>query len=213
MGWLLSIRRCERSPARARANARRQSGVGLVEFALVFPLFVALTFAMIEFGFALNAVLGINRASQAGALLAGQAGDDATADCLILARIEDYLKPPLDKRDVREVRVIRTNTSGAASLAANVYTRSGSKDCGDYSVPYTASSSGYPESQRCTILAGCPALSPPRSTVDKVAVQITYRHTPVTPVRELMRMFGGDGTLGFTWTFTKRNTSRMEPEL
>ena len=63
-------------------------------------------------------------------------------------------------------------------------------------MPYTASSSGYPEAQRCDILNGCPSLTPARSTVDKIAVQIQYRHTPVTPLRELMRIFGGDGTLG-----------------
>lgn len=196
---------------RKHGNRRTQRGVGLVEFALVFPIFVVVTFAMIEFGFALNAVLSINRASQAGALLAGQAGNDATADCQILARIEDYLTVPLDKRDVREIRVIRTNVSGNGSLAANVYRRSGTKSCGTYTVPYSASSSGYPENQRCNILNGCPHLTPARSTVDKVAVQIQYRHTPVTPLRELLRMFGGDGTLGFSWTFSKRSVSRIEP--
>lgn len=167
--------------------------------------------ALIEFGFALNAVLAINRASQEGALVAGQSGNDAAADCIILARIEDFLNPPLDKRDVSEIRLVRTNTSGAGSLATSTYVRSGTMTCGDYQVPYSATSSGYPPAQRCNILAGCPLLSPPRSTLDKIAVEITYRHTPVTPLRELLRMFGGDGSLGFSWTFSKRNTSRMEP--
>ncbi len=166
---------------------------------------------MIEFGFAFNAVLGINRASQNGALVAGQAGNDAGADCLILGRIEGQLQPPIDRRDVLEVRIVRTNTSGSGSLAANVYVRSGNKDCGDYSVPYSASATGYPESQRCNTLAGCPLLSPPRSTVDKIAVQITYRHTPVTPLRELLTLVSGDASSGHSWTFQKRNVSRMEP--
>ena len=166
---------------------------------------------MIEFGFALNAVLGINRASQAGALVAGQAGNDSTADCQILARIEANLTVPIDKRDVQNVKIMRTNNTGLQTLATNTYTRSGSKNCGTYTVPYTASSTGYPESQRCNMSDGCPLLTPPRSTVDKVAVQITYRHTPVTPLASVLRMFGGDGTLGFAWTFSKRNVSRMEP--
>ena len=192
-------------------NKNRVAGVGLVEFALVFPLVMVAILALIEFGFAFNAVLGINRASQAGALLAGQAGNDAAADCIILARIDDFLTPPLDKRDVQEVRLIRANSSGSGSLAASVYLRSGTTECGNLSVPYSLTGNGYPPSQRCNVLSGCPTLSPPRSTVDKIAIQITYRHTPVTPLRELMRMFGGDGSLGSSWTFSKRNVSRMEP--
>lgn len=190
-----------------------QSGVTLVEFAIVFPIFVTVTFAMVEFGLAFNAVLGINRASQNGALIAGQAGNDAEADCLILTRIEEQLQPPIERNDVLEVRIFRTSATGSGSLAANAYVRSGSKDCGDYTVPYSATSSGYPESQRCNVLAGCPALSPPRSTVDKIGVQISYRHTPVTPMRELLRLIGGDGSSGYSWTFGKQNVSRMEPVL
>jgi Flp pilus assembly protein TadG len=190
---------------------RSDRGVTLVEFALVIPIVIIALLALIEFGFALNAVLAINRASQEGAVVAGQAGNDAAADCIILAHIDDFLGAPLDRRDVREVRLVRTGTTGSGSLASTVYVRSGRTTCGDAEVPYTATSTGYPPAQRCNVLAGCPQLSPPRSTLDKITVEITYRHTAVTPLRELLRMFGGDGALGATWTFTKRNTSRMEP--
>jgi Flp pilus assembly protein TadG len=184
----------------------------LVEFAIVFPLFITIAFAMIDFGLAFNSVLAINRASQGGALIAGQAGNQADADCLILSRIEALLTPPLDRRDVVQIRIARTNQNGSGTLAANTYIRTGAKNCGSYSVPYSATASAYPESQRCNILAGCPTLSPPRSTVDKVAIDITYRHTLVTPMRELLA-FLGDGSSGFNWTFQKRNVSRMEPVL
>jgi Flp pilus assembly protein TadG len=165
---------------------------------------------MLEFGFAFNAVLGINRASQSAALVAGQAGNETDADCLILSRIEDQLQAPINKSDILQVQIIRTNTSGSGTLAASVYTRSGSKDCGSYSVPYTATSSGYPASQRCNILAGCPTLTPARSTVDKIGVQINYRYTPVTPMGSLLSFLGGSSS---SWTFQKRNVSRMEPVL
>ncbi len=189
------------------------AGVTLVEFAIVLPIFITVLFAMIEFGFAFNAMLGINRASQTAALIAGQLGNEADADCLILHSIEDHLTPPIDKRNVLEVDISRTNLTGSGTLASNVYVRSGSKNCGSYSVPYTATSTGYPESQRCNVLNGCPTLSPPRSTVDKIAIQITYRHVPVTPMRQLLSFLGGDGSTGYDWTFTQRNVSRMEPVL
>jgi hypothetical protein len=192
---------------------RRQAGVTLAEFAIVFPIFVTVTFAMIEFGVAFNAVLSINHASQTAALLAAQAGNEADADCLVLSRIENDLQPPIDKRNVVEVDIVRTGDTGQGTLAENTYVRSGSKDCGTYTVPYTATRVNYPENQRCNILAGCPTLSPPRSTVDEIAVEITYRHDPVTPMRQLLSFIGGNGSTGYSWTFTRRNVSRMEPVL
>jgi Flp pilus assembly protein TadG len=197
---------------RARDRHGRQAGVTLVEFAIVLPIFITMLFAMIEFGFAFNAVLGINRASQSGSLVAGQAGSDSDADCLILARIEDLLQAPIDKSNVLQVQIFRANSTGSGILASNVYVRSGSKNCGTFTVPYSATSTGYPESQRCNVLAGCPGLSPPRSTVDKIGVQITYKHVPVTPMRNLLSFLGSNGS-GYTWTFVKQNVSRMEPVL
>ena len=76
----------------------------------------------------------------------------------------------------------------------------------------TASSSGYPPDQRCNILAGCSTLTPARTTVDKIGVQITYQYNGVTPLRSLLTFLGGNGT-GYSWTFAKQNESRMEPVL
>lgn len=194
------------------ASRKRASGVTLVEFAIVLPIFVSTLFAMIEFGVAFNAVLSINRASQAGALIAGEAGNNPDADCNILVRIEQTLQAPIDKRNVQQVKIFRASSNGSSILASNTYNRTGSKNCGTYSVPYSASSSGYPESQRCNILAGCPTLSPVRTTVDKIGVQITYRYDGVTPLRSLLSFLGGSGT-GYSWTFSKQNESRMEPVL
>ena len=187
--------------------------MSLVEFAIVLPIFITMLFAMIEFGFAFNAVLGINRASQSGALIAGQAGSDSDADCLILARVEDLLQSPIYKANILQVQIFRANSTGSGILASNVYVRSGSKNCGTYTVPYSATSTGYPVSQRCNVLNGCTAMSPQRSTVDKIGVQITYRHVPVTPMRMLLSFLGGNGSNGYNWTFQKQNVSRMEPVL
>jgi hypothetical protein len=187
--------------------------VTLVEFSLVLPIFLVVLMAMVEFGVAFNAVLSVNRASQNAVLLAGQAGNDLNADCLILDRIERQLDAPLDKRDIVQVRIMRMNTTGSVVQAYNHYNRSGSTTCDDLTVPYTASLTGYPESQRCNVQAGCPTLSPPRSTVDKVAVQIRYRHAWVTPLRFMLSFIGGDGSDRPNWTFEKTNISRMEPKL
>lgn len=185
----------------------------LVEFAIVLPIFITTLFAMIEFGFVFNAVLAINRASQNGALTAGQAGNDSSADCQILREIEQDLVTPINKHGVTEVKIMRTNNSGSTVLASNTYSRTGSKDCSTYTVPYTPTSTGYPENQRCNILAGCLTLTPARTTVDKVGVQITYRYDAITPMGELLKFLNGGTTRSATWTFSKRNLSRMEPVL
>ena len=69
-------------------------------------------------------------------------------------------------------------------------------------------------SQRCTVLPpnGCPTLTPARTTVDTIAVQITYVYPWHTPLRALMGMFGGSLS-GSGFTFVQRNAFRMEPTL
>jgi hypothetical protein len=46
--------------------------------------------------------------------------------------------------------------------------------------------------------------------VDKIGVEITYRHTAATPMGELLRFLGGEPSAP-NWTFSQRNLSRMEP--
>ena len=48
------------------------------------------------------------------------------------------------------------------------------------------------------MLAGCPTLTPARSTVDNVGVNIRYRHLWVTPLNALYGFFAGGDT---GWTF------------
>ena len=193
-------------------SVRGSSGVTLVEFAIVLPLFISTVFAIIEFGVAFNAVLTINRASQAGALIAGEIGTSPVADCVILDKVESELSAPIDKGNIQQVKIFRTNATGSTIVAASNYRRTGSTNCGTYSVPYTAMSSGYPYTQRCNVLLGCPTLTPPRTTVDKIGVQITYRYDGVTPLRSVLSFLGGSGS-GYSWTFSKQNESRMEPVL
>jgi hypothetical protein len=79
-------------------------------------------------------------------------------------------------------------------------------------VPYSATSSGYPASQRCDVLAptGCPTLTPARTTVDTIAVQITYVYPWHTPLKSLVALMNGS-LAGTGFTFVERNVFRMEP--
>jgi Flp pilus assembly protein TadG len=203
----------------ASADPRKKGrGQALVEFALLMPLLSILIMGLIEFGLAFNATLGINRASQNAALIASEAGNIAGADCLILRSVERDVTVPNDLNQIVEVQVQRTGPGGGVIYASNVYARGGSTTCTlndgtTVTVGFTVSSTGYPVSQRCAILEGCPTLTPPRSTVDTIGVQVRYRYDWKTPLGALMRLIDGTGPGTSTWTFQKRSVFRMEPQL
>ncbi|MEP7159178.1 MAG: TadE/TadG family type IV pilus assembly protein [Chloroflexota bacterium] len=216
-------------PARVRARSLGRStatrpdelerGQSLVEFALLIPLFLALLMGLIEFAFAFNALLNTNYASRGAGLIAAQVGNASAADCFILNEVELKMGAPADKRQISRVDIQRTNPSGSAVYATSAYQRSGSMTCtltsgAQMSVPYSASSSGYPPSQRCTVLppAGCTTLTPARTTVDTIAVQITYVYPWQTPLKALMPLVNGSLS-GTGFTMVQRNVFRMEPTL
>lgn len=191
----------------------------MVEFALLIPLFVILLMGLVEFGFAFNALLNTNYASRGAGLLAAQAGNASAADCIILNEIEQKMGAPSERRQVSRVEIQRTNPSGSTTYATSAYQRSGSTSCTlndgtTMSVPYSAVSSGYPPSQRCTVLppAGCTTMTPARSTVDTIAVQVSYAYRWHTPLRAVLPLVGGSiGGNGFD--IVQRNAFRMEPTL
>ncbi len=204
--------------ARPRVSARA-GGQTLAEFALIIPLFLAVLIGLIEFSFAFNAELNTSYASRAGGLVAAEAGNQAAADCLILTAIETSFNAPADRTRIDHVDILRTNASGSTVYATSTYQRGGSTSCtksdgSTLSVPYHAASNGYPASQRCNVLppSGCPTLSPARTTVDTIAVQITYSYRWHTPLSAVIRLIGGSFS-GPGMTFVERNVFRMEPVL
>lgn len=202
----------------ACVRRRRDEGQSLAEFSLILPLFMVMLMGLIEFSLAFNANLGVNQASQNGALLASQAGNSIGADCLILERIERDVTAPADRARIREVQIQRTNPSGSVMLGRNRYDRGGSTSCllidgRTITVPYQRVEQSYAEAQRCNVIAGCPMMVPPRSTVDTVGVQIEYRYAWMTPLGSLLPFIGGEGPSGPGYTFQKRNVFRLEPVL
>jgi Flp pilus assembly protein TadG len=196
-----------------------ERGQSLVEFSLLIPLFLVLVTGLFEFVFAFNALLNSNFASRTAGLVAAEAGNTAGGDCLILGGLDGAVGPPAEVNAISQVEIQRTNSYGTVVYATNVYQRTGSTRCTlsdgtTRTVPYSAVSSGYPSSQRCNVLPpyGCPTLTPTRTTVDNVAVQITYVYPWHTPLKSLLGFVGGSMS-GTGWTFVQRNVFRMEPVL
>jgi Flp pilus assembly protein TadG len=195
---------------RARVRRRRSSGQSLVEFALVFPIFFTILLGIVEFAFAFNAILSVNFASRNAALYAAEASTGSGADCVILNSIEHDITAPADSRHVNSVDIYRAKSNGDPFLPAEktTYSRTGTTTCTNpdgttAAVPYTRTVNGYPEANRCNILAGCGGT---HTSIDHIGIRIFYTHTYVTP----LQTFVG---LGSSMTFDRSNVMRMEPIL
>jgi Flp pilus assembly protein TadG len=208
-------------PLRRRPRAGRSRGQTLVEFALVFPLFVVLLMSVIEFAFMFNATLAVNFASRNASLIAAEAGSNTLADCAILAKIEEDIGAPLNKVNIRSVTIYKADRAGNLVVAnQTVYSRTTvTMPCDGFTpsvVPYALGANGYPMGEptsatswlgRCDVLAGCSATIP----MDSIGVKIIYRYYFVTPLRNLVSFLPGasSGYIDFSWS----NVMRMEPIL
>ncbi len=203
-------RTTSRPAGRRRTRARKRSrGQSLVEFALVFPLFFTVMLALIEFAFAFNSVLAINYASRTAALVAAEGGSETGTDCLVLRSIEANVTAPSDPTQISEVDIYQATDNGDMIGTATTYLRQGSTTCSygggtTVTVPYSLTTDGYPEADRCNILAGCSDTHP---ALEIVGVKISYHHSWITPLRN----FIGGNPGGFS--FDRSNATRMEPVL
>jgi hypothetical protein len=192
--------------ARRRRESRR--GQSMVEFALVFPLFILLLIGLIEFAVMFSITLNVNYASRQAALLAAEVGDAVGGDCLILQELDGALEGATNRSEIEQIRIFWADANGAEK-AANVYIRGGSTSCtfADASVvtvPYTATLLNYVAAQRCSVLSGCGVAHP---GLDTIGVGIVFHHDWLTPLPNLVQIppHGVD--------FTRSNTMRMEPVL
>ena len=196
--------------AEAPRRSVLRSGQTLVEFALVFTIFVTMLMGFIEFAFVFNALLSIGHATRDAALIAAEAGNNTGADCAILAQIEKDVAAPADPSRITQVVIYHSDQNGAVvGGEQNTYSRTGTTTCTlsdgtTMTVPYTMSSGTYPSSGRCNVQVGCPDATHPLETI---GVKLVYRHTWVTPLANLVAL-GGTGT-----TLTQSNAMRMEPVL
>lgn len=207
----------------AGAAAGDTAGQSLAEFALILPIFMVLLMGVLEFGFLLNAVLGVNFAARDAALLAAEAGSAGGADCVILKSIEDDVSAPATDSRIVQVSIYRSDHNGnQIGGSANVYNRTGSTTCtypddSTLTVPYTLAAAGYTEDDRCNYLGGCPALG--RTELDTIGVAITYEYPWHTPLAGLLQMLPGHGVPPGTplpasgYTIVKSSIMRMEPVL
>jgi Flp pilus assembly protein TadG len=209
-----------------RERQGRETGQSLVEFALVFPIFLVMLLAIIEFAFLMNGQLSINYATRDAALVAAEAGNGLGADCVILQKVEQDVTAPANPANISQVQIFWTNangqpldtsgnvtTFGSGSQAADTYNRASSTTCTfadgtTLTVPYSLQgTANYPDSARCNGILGAPYCAAGHPGLDTIGVQVTYNDTWRTPLHNLI------GLLGNGWTLTQSNEMRMEPVL
>jgi hypothetical protein len=193
-----------------RPNSKGQA---LVEFAFVFPLFMVLLVAVVEYGFLMNATLASAYATRDASLVAAEAGNATGADCAILKKIEDDINGPSDPANITTVQIYWADPVTGAIKSGNVdtYTRSATPTLGclvggvSFNLNYGGSPTLlYPEASRCNVVNGCGGS---HTGLDTIGVQITYNYQWHTPLKSLLG-FAGSG-----WTIVKANAMEMEPVL
>jgi hypothetical protein len=191
---------------RSQGWERRQRGQTLVEFALVFPVFLTLLIGFIEFVFVFNGVLAADLATRGAALAATEGGTDSRTDCAVLKSIEDDFGPPTNRTGIQLVEIYEATATGEHIGPSTQYDRRGSFQCRlldgtPLTLPYTRTRDGFPPKDRCTSLRGCAGTS----SVDHVGVRLVYRHTWRTPFPNVVAS-------GPYLTIERSNVMRMEPE-
>ena len=190
-------------------------GQALVEFAFVFPIFMVLLVAVIEYGFLMNANLSASYATRDASLVAAESGNASQADCAILKKIEDDVNGPSDPRNITSVQIYWADSATGVikGTAADTYTRSTVQTISctvsgnSFTLPYGNSPTLlYPYTDRCNVINGNTCKSG-HTGLDTIGVQITYNYTWHTPLKSLL------GFTGSGWTIVKSNAMEMEPVL
>jgi Flp pilus assembly protein TadG len=187
----------------------------MAEFAIVFPIFLIVALGIIEFAFVFNAVLATNFASRTATLVAAEAGNTIGGDCVILRSVESEVGAPADRGRITQVDIFWSNANGTQKgTNVNTYTRTGSTSCtipgsGTITVPYTRTANGYPDLNRCNVLAGCPNEpdGDQHTGLDTIGVRVRYSHLWKSPLHNFLPGSGSG------YVFERVNAMRMEPVL
>lgn len=184
-------------------------GQAMVEFMLVLPMFLLTIVAFIEFAFAFSTTNALNYVARNVALVVAEGGSRTGTDCTALTILERDFGETSNRAGIASVEVYFSDENGnVINGELNRYDRAGTLSCTDLdrtgqTLPYTAATTAYAESARCSVLAGCGGTHP---RLDTVGVRITYQYGWKTPLSGLLGFLGSP-------TFVATQQMRMEPVL
>jgi Flp pilus assembly protein TadG len=172
----------------------------MVEFTMVFMIFMTIVVALMEFSFLLTTKIGVTNTAQNAVQLASQLGNTASSDFQILQLVEKGISAPMDKAKIVSVEIFKTDAYGTKNLGEDRYTRDGGlyHNPSDLTktVPYTQGTYTYAPATRQNVVA---------TGVDYIGVIVTYQYAWITPIPNLVSL----GSTGIK--FVQSSVSRMEP--
>jgi hypothetical protein len=176
-----------------------ERGQGLVEFALVVPVFMLLLLGMLEFGFAFNHQLTLGYATREGARIgadlvngggklgcnAGQSPNAANVDPVIIEAVDRVLSSagsPIPLSSVGAVRIFKATSTGADSGTGNDWIYSASKQTlpDGTQVNFAPNGGNWSACSRSNAVVG--------GSVASIGVSITYTYQMQTPLGTTLPM-------------------------
>jgi TadE-like protein len=185
---------------RGRAHgAEGERGQGLVEFAMLVPVFLLILLGLLEFGFVFDQQMTLAYGTREGARsgAAFGAGNAATMPCAevdknIIAAVERVLKGPgsrLTLAPSTRIQIYRATSSGGISGGAVntwTYTPGTGPSVDGQALDFSASSVAW---NACGRKPDGTVGSPP----DSIGVSIVYTYRFVTPLSAVVGFFGPNG--------------------
>jgi len=155
-------------------EAKRDSGVTLVEGAIIFPLLVLIVLSIMELGLAFKDFLTTDFAAKEGARVGALAGNDPEADCNIVQSIVAGYTAT-DFAALEGITIFEVNDSGSAvGGTQNIWTLpdpdDDPSDCDNWN---KSNPGGWPSTTRDVFVEG-------GSDLDILGVTIDTRHPWVT---------------------------------
>lgn len=198
---------------------KRQRGQGIVEFALILPLFMVLLLTVLEFGTAFRHHLALEYATREGARIGsalangggalgcntGQSPKASTVDPLIVEAVQRVLMStgsPIALASVSEIRIYKANAAGGELGPVNVWTYA--YDAGPVPSDSTSRLNFTPSA------VGWNACSRSNATpAEAIGISITYRYTFTTGLASVVRMVGP--ATGPSLTLVDRTVMSLNP--
>ena len=213
---------------RNRTGSRRQHGQGLVEFALVLPVFLLLLLTMLDFGYAFYTNLTIEYATREGARVGAALADGgeipvctatgpaADVDKFVIAAVERVISSagikidvdPSGNGGVTGIEIYKADpATGAKSgppYRSNVWTYS--LGAGP-TIPGTTTKLDFVETTHAWDV--CSRVNSIANS-DALAVSLTYKYAYITPIANVMRLVTPGGAPP-TIQFNDRTVMRLNP--
>ena len=185
-----------------RSHKRGDRGQGLVEFAMVVPVFLMLLLGMLEFGFAFDQNLTLEYATREGARVGAALANDGgatcnsattTVDAQILAAVQRVLMSPGSRvKDAlpvvgMQVQIWKATASGAPTGGTTTNTW-------HYAGPNSGPSV---DGQRIAFIQDSQNWNPCArhnggiSGTDSIGISLTYTYRFQTPLAGILKFFGG----------------------